>query len=903
MSPKLYTVSPKEAERILSANAALGLSRKAARLAYGKKRLSGERDFYFVPKRSVFLILLSRLSDFSFWLLLLCMAVFAFFETMRPAILCVIVLLIHLVLSIVMEKYASSIRESLAFSSAPKTRIIREGRLFVIDSRCVVRGDTVLLRAGDMVPFDARLMTSSSLRVSVLTDIADDGSMVYRKCDKNADAILPAGRDLPPEEQVNMLTAGSVILSGSARAIVSETGDFTYMGALCGGIAARKREEKSPILECFLKTVRLVGFVMLLCTIPLTAASYFLSGLFGDASLSVSFLTILALSAAFLSDWMLTLADLGSMRFLWKKATEERIKNRVLFKTACAAEQFAEADALLLFDRSMLTDGYPHVAALSVGGGLYEKNNLLEADCIPLAEKVSLMCLRSAALPSVAPSEKDVRRKSFLAYADALGVDREMLSIRYHVTEYRSPFGEEQIESMTYHDEKGVSHLLVASPSEEMLSRCASILKKGSVVPFTDVLRTRIEEQCRKWRKADAEIVFYIEKTDHSGPIFHGFVAYTPEIPRETSAHVAALREAGLSTILFLEEEREEDLLFAYRTGIVTSDSEIARASRFKAENHTIDTDFGSYRLYLGFSREEIAALLLSLESSQVITVGVGMERGTAPLLRLTTISVVPGTFDVRSRRRTAQKLDELPVCGVSVGTEGSEKMQYDADALLSRAGRNGGGLSALLHALSATRRMMHNREAFFGFLFLSLALRLGWILPLLSDLRNLSPAVMLSVSGLFTDLVLGLSLIFTPATSCAPKQPKTTGVLSFLSLMKYRMILGAASGFSVSLVAVVLSCFGLDSIAASYRILAHGCAHLTFFLCAARRLDSSAPTQHHIGHASILGLSLLLIFLIPPLRPLLGLSAFSPLALCLAPLGVLIPLLISRLLRKNFFF
>ena len=63
------------------------------------------------------------------------------------------------------ERKALASVEALAQLQVPKARVRRSGSVEEVDSTGLVPGDVVLIEAGDLVPADARIVTSASLEV------------------------------------------------------------------------------------------------------------------------------------------------------------------------------------------------------------------------------------------------------------------------------------------------------------------------------------------------------------------------------------------------------------------------------------------------------------------------------------------------------------------------------------------------------------------------------------------------------------------------------------------------------------------------------------------------------------------------------------------------------------------
>ncbi|GAB5100484.1 magnesium-translocating P-type ATPase [Caballeronia sp. HLA56] len=112
----------------------------------------------------------------------------------------------------------------------------------------LVVGDIVDLQAGDMIPADVRLIDSRNFMVSqaALTGEAlpvEKYDTLGAVMQKSATRISKESRD--PLELPNICFMGTNVFSGSATAVVVETGANTYFGTLAKIVISRKRIETS----------------------------------------------------------------------------------------------------------------------------------------------------------------------------------------------------------------------------------------------------------------------------------------------------------------------------------------------------------------------------------------------------------------------------------------------------------------------------------------------------------------------------------------------------------------------------------------------------------------------------------------------------------------------------------
>jgi len=125
----------------------------------------------------------------------------------------------------VVQQYRSIKRiNALHRLSAPVSKVVRDGTAKIIPAEDLVPGDTIILKTGDRVPADARVVETDFLQVneSILT-----GESEPIEKEVNADA-LP--KNLSIAERTNMLFQGTYIQEGKAKAIVVNTGKLTEIG-------------------------------------------------------------------------------------------------------------------------------------------------------------------------------------------------------------------------------------------------------------------------------------------------------------------------------------------------------------------------------------------------------------------------------------------------------------------------------------------------------------------------------------------------------------------------------------------------------------------------------------------------------------------------------------------------
>jgi len=167
-------------------------------------------------------------------------------------------------ITVYQERKTEKTLDALRNLSSPRALVIRDGKERRIAGREVAVGDTIVLREGDRVPADARVVSCSGLSLdeSLLTgesvparkrewDVSSDG-------DKDA---APGGDDLP------FVYSGTLVVGGHGIAEVYFTGINTRMGRI-GRALQSIRGEKTLLQKETSRIVRVFFLAgMVLCSL------------------------------------------------------------------------------------------------------------------------------------------------------------------------------------------------------------------------------------------------------------------------------------------------------------------------------------------------------------------------------------------------------------------------------------------------------------------------------------------------------------------------------------------------------------------------------------------------------------------------------------------------------------
>ena len=137
------------------------------------------------------------------------------------------IVVLNMVLAITQERSAEKSLDALKSLNSPTCLVLRDERQQEIDSADIVPGDIILLKTGDLISADVRLLESNNFAVdeSILTGESEPS-------EKNAEAELE-GR-VAVADQSNMAFSGCLVTAGNAKALAVAIGMQTQMGTIAG---------------------------------------------------------------------------------------------------------------------------------------------------------------------------------------------------------------------------------------------------------------------------------------------------------------------------------------------------------------------------------------------------------------------------------------------------------------------------------------------------------------------------------------------------------------------------------------------------------------------------------------------------------------------------------------------
>ena len=687
------------------------------------------------------------------------------------AIAILVVLVLNAVIGFVTEWQAGRALDALRRQSRTTTRVRRDGFETTIDAEELVRGDIIILNAGDHVPADARLLEAARLETEE-SALTGESTTV----EKSTSAVA-AQTSLA--ERRSMLYLGTAIAAGRAVAVVVSTGTATQLGKI-GRLVATSTKERSP-LEIQLADLgrRLVYLVLIIAAIVMLAGWLRGDGLWLMVEVGIS-LAVAAVPESLPAVTTLILA-LGVLRMARQRAIMRRLS---------AVETLGSTTVICTDKTGTLTENRMTVREyylsddrrIEIEDG---EHSLAQDELLQEAMRVGVLC-NEASFRAGANDETraigDPTETALLVVADTflLDVSNER-AINPKVSE--QPFHASTKRMTTLHRRADSQHFaaLKGAPSV-VLDACSTYIDAGSNSATLDTeARARFTAANERMANVALRVLaLAIKNFDEapsdealeSGYTFLGFVGMIdPPRPGVADA-IRRAKSAGIRTVMLTGDQLNTGIAIARELGLGGNEPRALHArDLLNTQPDRLAELARNTDVFARVSPEEKLRIVAALQQAGEVVAVTGDGVNDAPALKRANI-------------------------GIAMGQRGTEVAKEAADVVLADD-----NFETIVLAIEGGRTIYANITKFVHMMFshnlgevlmIFTAIAAGWSLPLL-------PLQILWMN-LVTDVFPALALALEPASPEIMKQPprsSRTTLLTrpFLVLIGWQSVLLAGLG------------------------------------------------------------------------------------------------------------
>ncbi len=261
----------------------------------------------------------------------------AFLADWTDAIIILVIVLGSAILSFVQEHNAHNAAEKLRAQLTIKTDVLRDGQKKEIPAEEVVPGDVVLLSAGSLIPADGILVVANDFFVSQAVLTGETFPV------EKLPGVLPEKASLV--ERTNMVFMGTNVRSGSATAVIVQTGLSTAFGQIAARLNIRPPETE------FERGIKRLGYLLTEFMLVLVIAIFALNVYFNKAVID-SLLFSVALAVGLTPQLLPAIININL-----SKGSQIMAKEGVIVRRLESLENFGSMDTLCTDKTGTLTVG------------------------------------------------------------------------------------------------------------------------------------------------------------------------------------------------------------------------------------------------------------------------------------------------------------------------------------------------------------------------------------------------------------------------------------------------------------------------------------------------------------------------------------------------------------------
>ncbi len=434
------------------------------------------------------------------------------------------------------EKAIEELRKMLPF----KVAVIRDGTEIEIDAKEIVPGDLVLLKEGDKVPADSRVVETSRLTVNnaPLTGESDSRQLT-------ADPY-----DIELLDSANLVFAGTLVVSGSGKAVVYATGMATEFGKIAQ-ITGKVVEEVSPLHVEITRVSRIVAIIAVA-----GGGFFFLIGTLVGRGFWDNFLFAIGVIIATVPEGLLPTVTLALAM-----GSKRMAKRNALVKSLNAVEALGSVDLICTDKTGTLTQN------------LMTVKELWSPDNPGMACSVARLC-SNVTVSTEGGGKGDPTETALYNYAVEQGAgEGERLG--------EIPFDADRKRMATLHRIDGKLFVLVKGAGETVLPLCNSWSQAGSIIPLDADSIAKLNQQLLTMASSGLRVItLAFRELDEvpagdipeEGLVFAGFMGLLDPARPEVPQALKECHSAGIKVIMITGDAGPTAAAIARDIGLITGD-------------------------------------------------------------------------------------------------------------------------------------------------------------------------------------------------------------------------------------------------------------------------------------------------------------------------------------------
>lgn len=611
-----------------------GLSDKEAERRLG---LFGKNVLIQKNKKSKWKIFLSQFKNIMVILLLLVgvmslvYAIFTSGDFLEPIVI-LGTSLINCLMGYFQESKAEDALEKLKNYSSAKAKVKRGGDITEIDAKDLVRGDYIILEAGDKIPADARIVESYFAKCdeSILTGES-------MSVDKTEETIT---KKALIAERTDMVYSGTILVAGKIEAIVTDTGMNTELGK----IASTLDSKEEPITPLQVKVNKISTFIS--CVAAILVAFVLCYGLIMDYTLLNVVMLCISMIVASVPE-CLPIAITATLSI----GVSQMAKKKSIVRNLAAIETLGATEVICTDKTGTLTTNQMEILKVYTNGNLIPLEDIKNYQTF-----INIMlCCNNSTKDDDGKYRGDAVEVALNQYLEKQKIDVETLQKKKkRVLEL--PFDSKRKMMSTIYQENN-KVIYTKGSLESLLPRCKSVLIDGKIKPLTAEIKAEYGEMETQLSQDALKVLAFATKEithdrkeeaeyfkEESDLILVGLTGFKDPARKDVKAAIQECKEAHIRPIMITGDNLETALSIGKEVGICSSDEEGVNASEL---THLTKDDWveyvNKYSVFARVSPEAKVQIVTALQRMGKVVAMTGDGVNDAPAMKLANVGVGMG--------------------------------------------------------------------------------------------------------------------------------------------------------------------------------------------------------------------------------------------------------------------
>ncbi len=551
------------------------------------------------------------------------------YENLFEGFLILVIVIVNAIVGVLQEQKAENALAALQKQTEPFATVLREGKQQKIKVHELVVGDIIMLKTGDVVPADVRLISSQNLKTNESSLTGESLAI-----SKNTETIHQ--KNLPLASQNNMCFSGTNIVSGKATGVVVAVGKNTEIGKIAK-ILSTSIKEKTP-LE---KEIDKIGKVLTIGILLIVFVVFFVQFFFNDKiDLLSALLTAVTLAVAAIPESLpaviTIIMALGVQRLARKNA---------IIKKLSAVETLGCCNVVCSDKTGTLTKNEMKVVHINLN--LKTENlTIFNSSSQQKFTQITAICNNIV-----------LDKNKFLGDATEVAIAEFLKQQGIDIFEYKKKFkklSESEFDSskkqMRVLCQNNNSQILFAKGAiDYLLGSCSKILLNGNEVALTKKLKAKIVNQNEQVCELGERVIAFAYKQnpfslEDDNLVFAGFVGIIDPPRPEAFASIKKCKKAGLKTIMITGDHPATAFAIAKKLGIAKSKKEVITGKDLdNLSDKELSLNILNYKVFARVTPEHKLKIVNALKSRNNIVAMTGDGINDAPSIKAANIGLCMG--------------------------------------------------------------------------------------------------------------------------------------------------------------------------------------------------------------------------------------------------------------------